>query len=95
MNLADVLTSFGIGAVAGAVITWIIYYARRTGIKRDPVEEVAMESLCWAGTTLYGVDNEGRVWYIDMTTGKWALHSNPPEPDANIQKIPATGVQQG
>jgi hypothetical protein len=43
--------------------------------------EVRMSSLCWTDTTLYGVDVKGRVWFIDMRTGKWALHSNPTEPE--------------
>lgn len=38
---------------------------------------IPMTQLCWTGTTLYGVDAKGRVWYIEMRGGEWALHGNP------------------
>lgn len=48
----------------------------------DPTEMVQMSSLCWTESTLYAVDVQGRVWYIEMKTGKWALHGNPTEAEA-------------
>ena len=29
-----------------------------------------------------GLDYEGRMWFIDLTTGNWALAGNPIESDA-------------
>lgn len=38
---------------------------------------VKMKSLCFTDKTLYAVDEEGLVWYINTKTGDWALHGNP------------------
>ncbi len=40
----------------------------------DPIKFI---ELCWTGTTLYALDEEGYVWYIEMKSGKWAMHGNP------------------
>lgn len=42
---------------------------------------VKMMQLCMTNKTIYAVDSEGYVWYIDMRTGNWALHGNPTEDD--------------
>lgn len=44
------------------------------------IAPLPMAQLCWTGTTLYGVDSSGRVWFIEMKNGSWALHGNPIEP---------------
>lgn len=41
------------------------------------MNRVKMKQLCWTGTTLYGVDEEGYIWFIEMKSGSWALHGNP------------------
>lgn len=38
---------------------------------------VKMKNLCFTDKTLYAVDEEGLVWYINMKNGEWALHGNP------------------
>jgi len=38
---------------------------------------VKMKSLCFTNQTLYGVDEDGYVWFINMKNGEWALHGNP------------------
>jgi hypothetical protein len=41
--------------------------------------EVRMASLCYTGRTVYGIDRQGRVWFINLETAKWELHGNPTE----------------
>lgn len=50
------------------------------------LESVPMVELCWTGTTLYALDYNGNVWYIEMKTGSWALHGNPTIDDLNRLK---------
>lgn len=38
---------------------------------------IRMKQLCWTGTTMYAVDEDGLVWFIEMKTGNWDLHGNP------------------
>lgn len=47
---------------------------------------VKFVQLCWTDTTLYAVDDKGRAWFIEMRSGKWALHGNPTEADAKVEK---------
>lgn len=42
---------------------------------------IRMSQLCFTDRTLYAIDIEGRVWYIELKTGEWALHGNPTEED--------------
>jgi hypothetical protein len=58
-----------------ALLVGVVYIAARLSTKDDPT--VRMSNLCWTGTTLYAIDVQGRVWYIEMRTGTWALHGNP------------------
>jgi hypothetical protein len=41
---------------------------------------IPMAQLCWTGKTLYGLDSQGRVWFVSLTDGNWELHGNPIEP---------------
>jgi hypothetical protein len=37
--------------------------------------------LCWTGTTLYALDEQGYIWYINLRDGSWELHGNPTDQD--------------
>jgi hypothetical protein len=49
---------------------------------REPkiITPIGMSQLCWTGSTLYGIDSRGRVWFISQHDGNWKLHGNPIEP---------------
>lgn len=49
--------------------------------KPEAGSTVRMANLCFTDKTLYGIDQQGRVWFIDMRNGEWALHGNPTEPE--------------
>jgi hypothetical protein len=74
----------GNGDVCGIIIARRL---RRLAEKVERVMEedgsatVRMANLCFTDRTLYGVDQEGRVWFIDMRNGEWALHGKPTEPE--------------
>jgi hypothetical protein len=51
----------------------------RTNTGHDGDNWIPMMELCFTDKTLYGIDEVGRVWFIDMRTGDWALHGNPTE----------------
>ncbi len=38
---------------------------------------VKMKQVCFTDRTLYAVDEEGYVWYIETRDGTWKLHGNP------------------
>lgn len=40
-------------------------------------KSIKMVGLCFTDETLYALDVDGYVWYIDMRNGEWALHGNP------------------
>jgi hypothetical protein len=48
--------------------------------------KVHFVSLCHTGKTLYGVDDKGRLWFVDLTTGLWDMHGLPDDPDVEVQK---------
>lgn len=49
------------------------------------VDKVRFTSLCFTDRTLYGVDDKGRLWYVDLSTGGWSRHPSPDDPDAEIR----------
>jgi hypothetical protein len=63
----------------GTALWFLVVPQKGPGKKRDPA--VRMVSLCFTDRTLYGVDDRGRVWFIDMRDGSWALAGNPIEPE--------------
>jgi hypothetical protein len=67
-----------LGIVSASALAHVCLILRRKRGRR-PVRFV---SLCFTDQTLYGVDVKGRVWFIDMCDGKWALHGNPTESEA-------------
>lgn len=79
------ISAFAVGN--GDVCEIIARRLRRLAEKVERVMEedgsatVRMANLCFTDKTLYGVDQEGRVWFIDMRNGEWALHGNPTEPE--------------
>lgn len=44
------------------------------------MHDVPFMQLCWTGTTLYGLDRRGRIWFINMKNGEWELADQPQEP---------------
>jgi hypothetical protein len=80
------LSSFAVGN--GDVCEIIARRLRKLAEKVERVMEdgeagliVRMSNLCFTDRTLYGVDQQGRIWFIDMRNGEWALHGNPTEPE--------------
>jgi hypothetical protein len=63
----------------GIALWFLVISYKGPGKKRDPA--VRIVSLCFTDRTLYGVDDRGRVWFIDMRDGSWALAGNPIEPE--------------
>lgn len=41
------------------------------------MKDVKVAQLCWTGSTLYAVDVEGLLWFINMRTGVWERADNP------------------
>lgn len=88
------LVLVAIGAIG--VLVWSVAFFKRVfagvpgGAQKNPdeVDWYPMDQLCWVDSTrtIYGVDNGGRVWYIDMRTGSWALHGNPTVADLKRSK---------
>jgi hypothetical protein len=46
----------------------------------SPPRRVRFQSLSSDGKTLYGVDDKGRLWFGDQTTGQWNILPGPDEP---------------
>ena len=38
---------------------------------------IKITQLCMTTQTLYAVDADGYVWFVDLKTGEWCLHGNP------------------
>jgi hypothetical protein len=63
----------------GFALSFLLFAPKGPKGKRD--RAVRIVSLCFTDRTLYGVDDRGRVWFIDMRDGSWALAGNPIEPE--------------
>jgi hypothetical protein len=71
-----------LGGLAGALIYRIVVFR----LVKPRGGRVPIASLCYTGRTVYGVDRQGRVWYVNLESGGWTLHGNPTEDDAMVKR---------
>ena len=38
---------------------------------------VKMKQLCSTDQTMYAVDEQGYIWFVNMKTGEWEMHGSP------------------
>lgn len=47
------------------------------------MDTIQMRQLCWTGTTLYGIDEDGYGWFIEMRSGTTRSYVSATERSSN------------